>query len=125
MWNASNWTRRAPRRRAKVRRIMPMLEVAEPRIVLSTGAGFIQGTVFVNNSSNQVGNPNNNYPNPFDPSTAGTVVAGATIDLYQGSTVPSPSTTPYLTTTSATDGSYSFSGLASGTYTVVEIPPTG
>ncbi|MGP0062804.1 MAG: SdrD B-like domain-containing protein, partial [Isosphaeraceae bacterium] len=84
--------------------------------------GFLQGTVFVDNSNNQVGSPNNNYPNLFAPSTGGTVVPGATIDLYQGTNTTG---TPYETTTSLTDGSYSFTGLFSGTYTLVEVPPSG
>jgi hypothetical protein len=124
MWNRQDWTRRLLRRKKIARRLIPLVEAAEPRLVMST-SGFLQGSVFVNNSYNQVGSPTNAYPNPFSPSTGGTVVAGATVDLFQGASVPNPLPSPYMTTASASDGSYSFTGLAAGTYTIVEIPPAG
>jgi hypothetical protein len=49
-------------------------------------------------------------------------LAGSTVDLYAGSIV---SGTPLATTTSGIGGAYSFSGLSSGTYTIVASSVTG
>ena len=49
-------------------------------------------------------------------------LGGVTIELFQGAT---PSGNPYETTTTAANGSYSFTGLAAGTYSVEEVVPSG
>ena len=122
MRNRKDRTRRDHgRRKLQAARIVPFAEVLESRLVMS-GTGFLQGTVFLNSSDNQVSYPTNAYPNPFSPSTPGIVIPGATIELFQGTTATGPY---YAKTTSATDGSYSFSNLNPGTYTILEIPPAG
>ncbi len=122
MWNHKNRIRRTVRRKKLARAGNPMVEAVESRLLMANNVGFLQGMVFLDSSNNQVGSPNNHYPNPFAPGTAGTVVPGATVELFQGS---STSGTPYQTTTSAANGSYSFTGLAPGIYTLLEVPPSG
>src|SRR5207245_493654 len=51
-----------------------------------------------------------------------TPLAGVTINLYQGT---SATGTPIATTTTASDGTYSFNNLPPGTYFVQEAVPTG
>ncbi len=121
MWKHRDRIRRIVRRKQSNRGVFPIIEAIEPRLLLS-GVGFLQGTVFIDNSNNNVGTPNNNYPNNFNPITPGTPVPNATINLYPGT---SSSGTPLATTTSGPDGSYSFTSLAAGTYTLVETPPGG
>ncbi len=102
MINRIRPSRRVVRRNNSKLRLRPAIETVEPRIVLST-VGFLQGTV---------------YANPADT----TPLANATVSLYP---YQSTTTSPLQTVTTSTTGSYVFTGLTPGNYTIVETPPTG
>src|SRR5271157_3634310 len=119
MWNHKNRIRRIVRRDQAGRKVSPLIEALEYRTLLS-GTGFLQGTVVLDNTGSSVVASGGT----FDPSVGKTpqpIVAGvgATIDLYQGTP---PIGTPYMTKTTDANGNYSFTGLPTGTYTLVETP---
>ena len=95
-----------PAARRLARRIIPLIETFEPRIVLS-GTGFLQGTVYTDSNAN----------NQFDPSSGDTPLAQAQVQLIQNNTV-------LQTITTGSDGAFLFTGLDPGIYTVNEIPPS-
>ena len=80
-----------------------------PGGTVAIGTTTISGTKYIDTTGNGFGS--GDAPD-----------AGVTIDLFQGS---SPSGTAFETTTTAADGTYSFSNLAPGTYSVEEVVPTG
>jgi len=105
--------RRTVRGRQATRRAVPRIEALESRLVLSN-TGFLQGTVFIDNSGKNVDNGGT-----FDPSQGNTPVSGAIVSLFdQNNNFVSSMTT-------GSNGAYLFTGLAPGTYTLTETPPTG
>ncbi len=88
------------------RKLAPVVEVVESRLLLATGYGVIAGTAFMDVNDNQVLGDTDPY------------LPGATIELFQAG-----STTPIATQTTDANGGYSFSGLAPGTYIVGEVAP--
>jgi hypothetical protein len=91
------------------RRVRLGVQQLEERCLLATG--FLQGVAFVDV------NGNHQYDSGTD-----TPKVGATIQLYS---VVNNTPTLQATTTTGSDGSYLFSGLAAGTYRVKEIPTAG
>ena len=104
MWNRKNRTRRIHRRSQANRNASPLLETVEPRVLLAN-LGLLQGTAFADGNGN----------NHLDPGES--LLAGALVQLKQGSSVIQSMTT-------LSDGAYRFTGLAAGTYQVVETPPS-
>ncbi len=122
MWNHKNRIRRIVGRKQADRRISPLIEAFEERVLLSGGPGILQGTVFLDNTGKSVDNNGT-----FDPSGGKTPQprvggVGATVALYQGTTTTG---LPYATTTTDAYGNYSFPPLPTGQYTLVETPPSG
>ena len=122
MWDHKNWTRRQNRRKQAGRKVSPLIEAFEDRVLLSSATGFLQGTVVLANTGKSVDNGDT-----FDPSVGKTPQplvggVGATVALFQGTTTTG---IPYATTITDANGNYSFSSLPVGTYTLVESPPTG
>jgi hypothetical protein len=107
MWNRKNRIRRNIRRNQVNRRIIPLVDSFEPRLLMSAD-GFLQGTVFVDNNLN----------NQYEPANGDAPLAGALIQLFN------QSNTLVASTTSATNGSYLLTGLTPGTYNLVETPPS-
>ena len=107
MWPIKPRSRRIVCRKESTRRIVPLVETFEPRLLLST-TGFLQGTVFVDNNGN-------NQLEPNDPPLAGAIVALTDLTNPQ----------PTQTVTTGSDGSYLFTGLTTGdSYQLVETPPS-
>jgi hypothetical protein len=100
-------TSAAPSRRRPFAR--PALELLEQRCLLATG--FLQGTAFIDAGLTQTLTSKDPY------------LAGATISLYQGTTVSQANFV--ATTTTNSNGQYFFGNLNPGTYTLVETPPSG
>jgi hypothetical protein len=98
------------RRKARLgQRIALGVELLENRLLLATG--FLQGIAF----------SDLNHDGKLDPGDPH--LANAVISVYQGTTV---STGTFLQSqTTGPDGSFSFTNLAGGTYTVQETPPSG
>jgi len=122
MWNHKNRIRRIVRPKQAGRKVSPLIEAVEDRVLLSSGTGFLQGTVVLDNTGKSVDNGGT-----FDPSVGKTPQplvggVGATVALYQGTTTTGM---PYATTTTDANGNYSFPSLPIGTYTLVETPPSG
>ena len=80
-----------------------------PGGTVAIGTTTISGTKYLDTNGDGFGSGN-------------TPEAGVTIDLFKGS---SPSGTAFESTTTAANGTYSFSNLAPGTYSVEEVVPTG
>jgi hypothetical protein len=94
------------------RRFVPALELLELRTLLAAN-GFLAGTVFLDANANH----------QFDPTESG--VAGATVQLFQGSVTPPTNATPFATATTDAHGNYLFSNMAAGPYTLVALPTAG
>jgi hypothetical protein len=88
------------------RRVRPVLEGFERRELLS-GLASISGIVMHDNTGNSF--------SPLD-----TPLPGVTVNLYQKG-----GSTPIASTTSAANGTYSFSNLNPGSYLVQEVTPSG
>jgi protocatechuate 3,4-dioxygenase beta subunit len=78
----------------------------EGRLLLASGAGYLQGTVFVDSNLN----------GQYDPTETGQ--ANATVSLYDSTH------TLVATKSTGADGTYLFTSLAPGNYTLVETPPS-
>jgi regulation of enolase protein 1 (concanavalin A-like superfamily) len=89
------------------RRLVPRLEGFEPRLLLASNPGFLQGVVFVDGNQNNV----------LDVGEPG--LPGATVQLLDGSGNPVGSQA------TGADGSFLFTNLAPGRYQLVETPPSG
>ena len=111
MLTRRNPVQRITRRKAATRKVVLSSEAFEPRILLSTG--FLQGTVYVDNSGQNVDNGGD-----FNPSQGNTPLPGALVDLYQNNSLITSMTT-------GSNGAYLFTGLTPGTYTLTETPPSG
>ena len=106
MSNESRITGRMRRAlRLKPRTQRPKVEALEPRLLLTTPGGFLQGIVTVSTASGLIPQP----------------APGAMVEL-QSLDVP-PTITPQSTTTDA-NGVYTFQGLPIGTYRITEMPPS-
>ena len=84
---------------------------SEPETVTS-GTGVITGTKFLDTTGNGW-------------CSANTPEAGVTIDLYNSTAGLGTGSGYYEQTTTASNGTYSFTGLAAGTYYVQEVVPSG
>jgi len=90
------------------RRSRPALEAMEDRRLMTAGAGFLTGTVFLDSAATGALDPADAY------------VAGATVQLYRAG-----ASTPLATQLSGANGQYLFTGLAAGKYQLKEVPPAG
>jgi hypothetical protein len=102
-------------RAAAPRRSPAAFEILESRQLLASG--FLQGIAFTDANHNGGSDP-------------GEGLNGARIDLYLLNPDHTRPTTPLATQATGTnsalpDGGYQFTGLAAGTYQIVETPPTG
>jgi len=88
---------------------LPNVTLAKMSQFVPTGAGggALAGTVFVNNDGT-------NAPDSSNPG-----LSGATVSIYDSSN------TLVASTTSASDGTYSLTGITAGTYTVQTTVPSG
>ena len=109
MWLLS--ARRSNRaRRHSTRRVQPRVEGYEPRLLLS---GTTAATAVISGTA---------YRDIYGdgPTGALTPESGVTVQLFKAG-----SATPIATTVSASNGTYSFTKLATGNYTVKEVVPKG
>ncbi len=105
MWTLSP-RRPNPARRQPARRVQPLVEGFEPRLLLS-GTGVISGTTYRD-------------INGDGPTGSVTPEAGVTVQLFKAG-----GATPIATAVSASNGAYSFTKLSTGDYTVKEVVPKG
>jgi hypothetical protein len=87
------------------RKISPLVEMFEPRVLLS---GVIAGTVFLDAANDHVLDASDAY------------IPGATVQLFQVG-----GATPIAFQTTDAQGGYAFSNLPAGHYLVKETPPQG
>ncbi len=80
-----------------------------PGTGVTMGASSVSGTKYLDATGNGFGGSD-------------TPECGVTVDLFQGS---SPTGTPFATAVTTVNGTYSFSNLSPGTYSVEEVVPTG
>jgi uncharacterized surface anchored protein len=88
------------------RRVTPVIEGVEPRLLL-TGVANISGTTYKDLTGN-------------GSSSDEKALAGVTVQLFK-----SGGTTPVASTVSSSDGDYAFDKIAVGSYFVQELVPTG
>ncbi|MFO0907812.1 MAG: SdrD B-like domain-containing protein [Isosphaeraceae bacterium] len=89
------------------RKLAPMVEIVESRLLLDAGVGLIAGSVYLDANKNAL----------FD--DADTPLPGVTVELYKVG-----DSTPTSTTQTDATGRYSFSGVASGDYVLKQVAPS-
>lgn len=106
MTNSRVQSRTSARRRALRRRLIPLVESIEQRTLLSTGIGFLQGYAYIDNNADSHFN------------SGDTASAGVTMQLFS-----SDGKTLLQSTKTDATGYYQFSGMAPGSYRLVELDP--